>query len=105
MINEMNKPYSWELEFYQKNNIPLWETLGQTEKFLGKIYESDNGSFVDATVTCMPAQFWKFKIYSSEREETIEVSTGSGGLITYFEMMKMIADGMIVIKEPIHKSK
>ena len=94
----INHPYDWEILFYQENDIPYWESYDQEEKPLGKIYQNDNGSYIEATVTCMPAQFWRFKIYCSENNKTTHISTGSGGLTDYFETMKSIADGMIVIK-------
>ncbi len=94
----INHPYDWEIEFYQKNDLPYWETYDQEEKDLGRIYQSDNGSYVEAKVTCMPAQFWKFNIFCSERNETTELSTGSGGLTDFYNIAVMIADGMLVVK-------
>ena len=97
MIFEINKPYKWELKFYYENEIPIWETTGQEEKSLGRIYQNENGSYIEAVVTCMPAQFWKFKIFCSENKKITHISTGSGGLMNFYEIMKSIADGMIVV--------
>lgn len=93
-------PYSWELEFYKKHNIPLWETkeLWQPHD-LGTIYSQEDGSYIKAAVECAPAQFWKFDIYCAEDNRHIKISTGSGCLSKYFDIMVQIADGMVVVDE------
>ncbi len=97
MFNEINKPYSWEKEFYAKNNIPEWECETHKTKDLGRIYTAEDGSYIDAKVMPMPAQFWEFNIFCAESQKIYNVSTGSGGLENYFETMKNIADGMVVV--------
>lgn len=98
MFNEINKPYRSELEFYKEKNIPLWECPNRVDKFIGRIFESE-GCYVDATVYCMPAHFYKFKIYCAETKTTCEIETGSGCLMDYYETMVNIAQGMIVIEK------
>lgn len=97
MFNEICKPYSFEKGFYKKNNIPEWECQSHQTKNIGRIYVAEDGSYVEAKVMPMPAQFWEFTIYCAESEKVYNVSTGSGGLENYFNTMKNIADGMIVV--------
>lgn len=95
--DEICGPYSWEFEFYKENNIPLWECKTHEKKNLGRIYQNEDGSYIEATVHPMPAQFWEFVVYYAETQKTHEISTGSGGLQNYFNAMKGIAEGMIAI--------
>lgn len=98
MFDEINKPYSWEKEFYQKNNIPQWECKTHETKDLGKIYEAKDGSFIKAKVRPTPAQFWEFEIYCADNKTILKLSTGSGTLEDFFGTMKNFAQDMIVIK-------
>jgi len=97
MKDEINTPYSWEIEFYTKNNIPVWECKTHKTKNLGRIYESNDGSYIETKVNPMPAQFFEFKIFCGESQKEYCISTGSGDMETYFPIMKNIADGMIDI--------
>lgn len=97
--DEINTPYSWEINFYKRNHIPLWECETHKEKDLGIIYKTEEGSFIKAKVNCLPAQFFEFEIYDSEGKITYKISTGSGGLSNYFNAAKLLADGMFVIKD------
>jgi len=96
-IDTISAPYSFEKDFYKENNIPIWECKIHETVSLGKIYQGDDGQYIIAEVNCWPAQFWKFEILSKESGQIIKIETGSGGLQNYFETMKSIADGMIVI--------
>jgi hypothetical protein len=97
MFNEINTPYEWEKEFYEKNNIPRWELKTHESKCLGKIYETENGSYVEATITPVSAQTWKFRIYSKDSESFYYITTGTGELEKYWESLKLLADDMMVI--------
>lgn len=98
-FDEINTPYSWEIEFYLKHKIPLWECKTHETYDLGTIYEDkQEGAHVKAKVNPMPAQFWEFEIYSRETGKTTIVKTGSGCLEQYFQTMVNIATGMIVIE-------
>ncbi len=97
ILDDIQKPYSWELDFYKENNIPIWECKSHETKDLGIIYKGEDGSYIKAIVKPMPAHFWGFEIFCSENKIITKISTGSGGLMNYFSTMKSIAEGMIVI--------
>lgn len=97
-FDETCKPYKWEVKFYEEEGIPSWECKTHETRKLGKIYSEEDGSFIEAEVHPMPAQFWKFRVYSAESGKTYNISTGSGGLMNYFPVMRSIATGMIVIE-------
>lgn len=97
-FDETCRPYKWEVAFYKEHNIPLWECKTHEIKNIGIIYRSEDGSYIEAEVHPMPAQFWKFRVCSIESKKTYNISTGSGGLLNYFKTMKNIAEGMIVIE-------
>ena len=97
LLDDIAKPFSWELDFYKKNNIPLWECKSHETKDLGRIYKAEDGSYIKAIVKPYPALFWEFEIFCAENKTITKISTGSGGLINYFPTMKLIAEGMIVV--------
>jgi len=97
MFDEICSPYPWEFELYVKNNIPLWECKTHERKDLGTIYQDKEGSYVKAVVCPMPAQFWEFVVYCSESNKIYKISTGSGGLEIFFNTMKNIAQGIILV--------
>jgi hypothetical protein len=98
LLDDIEKPYSWELDFYKKNNIPFWELKpNEKTKDLGRIYKAEDGSYIKAIVKSYPALFWEFEIFCAENKTITKTSTGSGGLMNYFETMKLIAEGMIVV--------
>lgn len=96
-ILEGASPYSSEIEFYKKNNIPLWKGKAHDIIPLGRIWEDEYGNWIEATVKPMPAQFWDFTCYSKDSDQTTTFYTGSGGLSNYFGTAKLIATDMIVI--------
>ena len=84
-------------------DIALFKALGlktfseipiSTEYFVGKI-KFKNNSVVKIWVHPMPAMFWKFEVFISDRNCTAIVSTGSGVLSNYWHTIKLFADGMI----------
>lgn len=45
----------------------------------------------------MPAQFFDVEIYVKETEKIVEISTGSGSLIDFWQTFEMIANNMLSI--------
>lgn len=98
MFDEICQPYSWERDFYEKNNIPMWDCRVHETVNLGRIYTDEEFGYIEAEVTCLPAQFWKFKVHSDESEKTYIVETGSGSLSEYFDTMVKMVQAMLVIE-------
>jgi hypothetical protein len=76
---------------------PFKDVPSQTTLELGRVSVGDDGSYVDITVTCMPAQFWRFTIYRASSKDTLTLNTGSGGLNEYWPTAKLFAEGMLSV--------
>lgn len=92
------KPYSWEIPFYEKHNIPLWSGPMHTDIDLWLIYSDESWSTVHWKVNCLPAQFFTFEIYNAENKRSNIMSTWSGSLSDYYDTAVLIAQWMISIK-------
>lgn len=89
------------------SDLPLFRGLGlkpfnhndksHKQFYVGKV-ELEEGSWIEISVKCCPAQFWHFKIYSSDSNKFYEIDTGSGSLVDYWESAKKVAWGMFVVK-------
>jgi hypothetical protein len=65
--------------------------------FVGEV-NFENGSSVKIWVCPMPALFWKFEIFVAESNKIMTVSTGSGALRDFWNVVKLIADGMLDVE-------
>lgn len=90
-----------------KDDLPLFEKLGfepfeidnRNKVFLGEYKLPDHDkAVIKVWVTCLPAQFWDFEIFSEEGD-TFKCSTGSGKLSEYWESVKLIAESMLVVEK------
>jgi hypothetical protein len=87
------------------SDTALFKTLGlevfseipsNIERFVGEV-NFKNGSKAKIWVRPMPAQFWKIEMFLSEYKRVVVITTGSGALSTFWNTIKLIADGMLDI--------
>ena len=91
--DEFTTPYEWDLPLFEKLNIKPFKAPHSKEIFVGEVvYNIDK---IKIWVTCMPAQFWRFEIYSDETKKTTKFSTGSGNLGDYWDIAEKISQGML----------
>lgn len=94
-----NEPYAADLALLKELGIkPFgYNEHDQSDHAVG-IYTFPDGSTVEISVQCLPAQFWRFKIDAKESSRKYEVSTGSGTLSDYWPMVVKMVNGMFVVK-------
>lgn len=71
---------------------------------LGTVREMDGERIyyeVDVLVGMLPAQFWTFRVRPGTSDgRRCEIGTGSGTFSDYWQMVKAVATGMLVVKYP-----
>ena len=89
--------YRVDLELFHKLGLKPFKTNSQETLFVGeyKLPHYDKAS-VKISVTCMPAQFWKFEVETDEDHKFI-IKTGSGSLSDFWESVMKVAEGMFVV--------
>lgn len=78
--------------------IPFRFDIRETRDLEVGTVHPENGGTIKIMVHGMPAQFWEFDILTSEGKH-FTVSTGSGCLRDFWDAVRLIADGMLVVKE------
>ena len=90
--------YNSDEHLFKQLGLPLFEDAPHaTYLAIGRVNFED-GSYIDVSVQCWPAQFWKFEIYKHEKNENYVMTTGSGLLSDYWQTASMIAENMVGIK-------
>jgi len=107
-IFSLAKTYTHDMELFRRLGLKPFsydvsKPKGKDKHFVGKV--TKNKSTCKVWVTCLPAQFWAFEIYSNETNMTTLVQTGSGCLADYWEVVEKIMDGMFVIKKVATKGE
>ncbi len=95
----LGSTYSWDESLFNRLGLSHFKDAPHAEYLKVGRVELDDGAYVDVSVQCWPAQFWKFKIHSTDPERDITLATGSGTLTDYWNAARQIAEGMIVIKK------
>jgi hypothetical protein len=75
---------------------PFNEIPSGSDYFVGEA-NFENGAKAKIWVRPMPAQFWKFEIVFSKADKKIIISTGSGTLSSFWNTIKLFADGMFEV--------
>ncbi len=75
---------------------PFTDIPTGADYFVGEV-KFTNETVVKIWVCPMPALFWKFEISSTETNKTTMVSTGSGALENFWQAIRLIAEGMLVV--------
>ena len=102
-LTDMATTYRQDRPLFEKLGLATFSTDNHNKIELGTVtllYEDGQVSGkVDIAVTCLPAQFWHFKILSVEdNNQVTAVDTGSGCLSDYWPMVEKIAEGMFCVK-------
>lgn len=99
MLTHESKTYPWDYDIFVKLGLPNFIIKDQDKHLLGVYKHPDyEDAFVEISVTCMPAQFWHFKIITAE-DQMYNVDTGSGSLSEYWPSIELILQGMLVIEK------
>lgn len=98
-MTEETKTYQVDLKLFQELNLKTFKTNNQEQFVVGEYklpgYEKAK---VKISVTCMPAQFWKFEIETDEDYKYV-IRTGSGALSDYWNSVIKVAEGMFVVEK------
>jgi hypothetical protein len=89
--------YRTDLELFQELGLKTFKTDSREELFVGeyKLPHYDKAN-VKISVTCMPAQFWKFEVETDEDYKCV-IKTGSGALSDYWQSVLKVAEGCFVV--------
>lgn len=89
--------YRTDLELFHELGLKTFKTDSQEELFVGeyKLPHYDKAN-VKISVTCMPAQFWKFEVETDEDYKCV-IKTGSGSLSDYWQSVLKVAEGCFVV--------
>ena len=91
--------YHVDRPLFKKLGLDLFTFNDQDEHYVGKVILVDyDNSYVELWVRCMPALFWRARVYCAESDKIYNVETGSGSLSTFWDGFKQIAEGMLVIE-------
>lgn len=98
LLLDSAETYSCDKALFSKLGLKQFSIADQTERLIGeyKLPEDGVGS-VKIWVTCMPAQFWRFEIITSNNE-CYEVATGSGTLSDYWPSIELILTNMLSVE-------
>jgi len=93
--------YSWDRKLFEELGLKAFDNIPVHKKhYVGQV-RGDEGGYIKIWVTGLPAQFWDFRVFCAESKKTYEVTTGSGSLSDYWESVKKLMEGMLVVKETI----
>jgi hypothetical protein len=67
--------------FSELGLAPFKDVPSQTTLEIGRESVGDDGSYVDIAVTCMPAQFWRFRIYRASSKRDANAQHGERRLL------------------------
>lgn len=87
-----------DLKLFAKLELPPFKVRRGERTLVGKIKLKD-GSYIKVWVTAAPAQFWHFEVYCAENDRVHKLSTGSGSLSDYWNAIRMMAQGLLVVEE------
>lgn len=101
MLTHETVTYPWDYDLFDKLGLPRFTIKDRNKQLLGVYRHPDyENACVEISVTCMPAQFWHFKIITAEGQ-IYNVNTGSGSLSTYWPSIELIFEGMLVIRKSL----
>ena len=93
--------YTADKELFNKLGLKQFQGVESHTKplHLGKVKRGE--AWTKIWVSCLPAQFYNFEIYSPEAHKVYKCSTGSGTLSCYWPTVEKLMDDMFVINDII----
>jgi hypothetical protein len=95
---EICEPLKTDLPLFSELRLPPFKARRGEKTLVGKVGLA-GASYVKVWVVAMPALFWHFEVYCAENDRVHKVSTGSGSLSEYWNAVRIMAEGLLVVEE------